>query len=279
MKLFNKSLHKVLMAFICVSTLLVGCSTTEDYKPGDLSLGFTVSTYSYPTFFSGVDKAPLPLDVVINKEPTSPVTLNYTITSSTGAVQGVQYEDPNNGSVTIQPGQGRYVTIDAVNLLTSGYTGENDGRRDSYEITINSSSQDVAIGSIGKKSTVANVFSQCVFNIDEFVGTATIEDSFTPDTYEVQISKVNETTLRLTGFFPSEGEGYYWDFSVEPRSGTATVPFRVFTNDLLFETPYSAWAVAGSGTFDICNRRLTLNLTHTVDAGSFGGASHVITWP
>lgn len=278
MKLFNKRLHKVLVAFFCLAVTLSGCDTTADYKPGDLSLGFTVGNYSYPTFFAGVDKAPLPLDIVINKEPTSPLTINYTITSSSGAVQGVQYEDPNNGSVTIQPGQGRFVTIDAINLLTAGYTGEFDGRRDTFEVTINSSSN-AAVGSIGRTTTVANVFSQCVFNADDFVGTATIEDSFSPGTYEVQISKINETTLRLTGFFPTEGDGYYWDFSVEPRSGTATVPFRIFTNDLLFETPYSAWAVAGSGTFDICNRRLTLNLTHTVDAGSFGGATHRITWP
>lgn len=278
MKLFNRNIFRALVALICLG-VAAGCSTTEDYKPGDLSLGFTVGTYSYPTFFSGLDKAPLPLDIVINKELTSPLTLNYTITSRTGATQGVQYEDANNGSITLQPGQGRYVTIDAINLLTTGYTGENDGRRDTFDIEITSSSPSVAVGSIGKTKTVAAVFSQCVFNIDEFVGTATIEDSFTPATYEVQISKVNETTLRLTGFFAEEGDGYYWDFEIEPRSGTTTVARRVFTNDLLFGTPYSAWAVAGSGTFDICNRRLTLSLLHTVDAGSFGSATHRIIWP
>lgn len=279
MKVLKNRLYKALVALICVAVAVSGCDTTEDYKPGDLSLGFTLGTYSYPTFFSGVDKAALPLEIVLNKEPTSPVTLNYSVTSRTGAAAGVQYEDPNNGSITIQPGQGRYVVVDAINLLTTGYTGENDGRRDTFEVSLTSASPEVAIGSIGKKTTVAAVFSQCVFNVDEFVGTATIEDAFTPATYEVQISKVDETTLRLTGFYPGQGEGYYWDFSVEPRSGTATVPFRVFTNDQLFGTTYSAWAVAGSGTFDICNRRLTLNLTHTVDAGSFGVSTHRIIWP
>ncbi len=271
--------YRVFFTLLC-GLLVMACTDSYKFSPGGTSLGFTVGSASYPTFFEGADRAPLSVDILLNAEPSQPITLNYTVSSSTDAQLGVQYENPNNGSITIQPGSGRYVSIDVINLLAAGYAGEDNGRRDSYEITITPSDQ-YAINAIGRSSTTADVFAQCVFDAGSFVGDAHLEDGFTPDEYTVSISQVDETTLRLTGFLP-EGSGdltYTWTFSINPLSGVVTVPYQIFTTDNLFGTPYSNWAVQGAGNFDICNRVLTLTLTHTVDAGSYGQSTHKIIWP
>ena len=288
MKKLNRIYHKAALMLLSVF-VLAGCSSDidTDFHPGGLSVGFALENYSFPTFFEGVESAPLSLQFLTNKEPNGPVTLNYTISSPTGAQAGVQYNDPGNGSITINPGEGRFFDLN-IDLLASGYTGDNDGRTDEFEVTF-TSTDGYVVGEIGNTSTVASVFAQCVFDVESFAGTAKLHDfgDAVGDTYagiseyDVTVSVEGENSLRITGFQPQENgqvTDYTWTLNVNTQTGVVTVPYQVYTTDDLFGFGYTDWAVQGSGNFDICNRKLNLSLTNTVDAGSFGVFTYTITW-
>lgn len=149
-----------LLAFILTIGLIGGCAKiNQDFEPGALSVGFSLRSYSYPTNFDETGEvAPLPLRVLTNVVPSQPVTLNYVISSPTGAEENVQYNDPNNGSMTIQPGSERFFTLD-LDLLAAGYTGANENRQDTITVTL-TAGEGYHINGIGSVSTNAIVFSE-----------------------------------------------------------------------------------------------------------------------
>lgn len=287
MKKINIFTAKSLLLFLAVF-VIGGCAEIDkDFNPGGTSVGFSLRTFNYPTFFvEGEPTSVLPIRFLLNDVPSQPVTLNYTITATSSegletAAPGVQYNDPNNGSITIPAGADRYQVLN-LELIAAGFPAP-DNRVDTYVITFTPGT-DYEIGSIGYTSTTAVAFRQCEFVIGNYIGTASITDAFNNanSPYDVEISQVNANTLRVTGYRPNsipDATDYSWTFSVNATTGVITIPHQIYTLDDLWDLGYTNWAVQGNGTFDFCNDRVSLNVTHTVDAGSYGVRVATITWP
>lgn len=109
----------------------------------------------------------------------------------------------------------------------------------------------------------------CPLNLDDFVGTFTMEDpDFKEGTYPVRLERDGTNRLKLTGFAAGDAspEAVFY-LTVNTIEQTISIEKQKYT-DLLFGLYHNAY-VEGSGAVDACNIGMTLSLDNSVDEGSF----------
>lgn len=124
-------------------------------------------------------------------------------------------------------------------------------------------------------STQIDYIAVCPFDINDFVGTATLDDpDFWEDTYPVTISLVGTDTYKVDGYVQTPG--YSFLIKVNAATQTVTIAKQIY-GPTLPTTPYKDPAIEGTGTIDACQNQIKLTVTNTVSIGSFGSANITIT--
>ncbi|MBD0352233.1 MAG: hypothetical protein ICV65_13865 [Flavisolibacter sp.] len=120
-------------------------------------------------------------------------------------------------------------------------------------------------------STSINYTVVCPFNINDFVGSATIEDpDFWGSTYPVTVTLQGTDTYKITGWIEEPSLSIL--VKVNSVSLQVTISKQVYSSKLP-GTPYTNPAVEGTGTIDACNKKIVMSLTNSVDQGSFGAST------
>ncbi|MEO6315035.1 MAG: hypothetical protein ABIU63_18380 [Chitinophagaceae bacterium] len=115
-------------------------------------------------------------------------------------------------------------------------------------------------------STSVTYSAVCPFDINSFVGAATIEDpDFWSADYPVTVSLEGTDTYKVLGWV--EDPTYYILLKVDPAALTVTVAKRVYGPTLdIYTNP----ATEGTGVIDACTNTIVMSLTNTVKEGTFG---------
>lgn len=122
-------------------------------------------------------------------------------------------------------------------------------------------------------SPILKLAAVCALNLDNFVGTVSIEDpDFYEGVYSTTIEKVDATHLKINNYAE---EGGSIVLTIDPSTRAITVPKQVWGPKL---GSYTNPAAQGKGEIDACKNIIKLALTHTVDQGSFGNALITITY-
>ncbi len=117
-------------------------------------------------------------------------------------------------------------------------------------------------------STQIDYISVCPFDINDFVGSATIEDEdFWEDTYPVTVTLVGTDTYKIDDYIQTPG--YSFLVKVNAATQTVTIAKQVYGAKLT-GTSYTNPAIEGSGVIDACSHQIVMTVTHTVTQGSFG---------
>jgi hypothetical protein len=123
--------HNFLLLILIGAMAVVSCEKQETEIPPTVAQ-FTASTNTGSYFIQNSPNSVFKIPVGFTTVSSAPRTINYTVTSPTGARAGVQYNIPSAGSITIPAGQ----TVDSivVNGLFAGYPA---GRKDTllFKIT------------------------------------------------------------------------------------------------------------------------------------------------
>jgi hypothetical protein len=199
-------------------------------------------------------------------------TINYTVTSPTGAASGVQYTIPKT-SVTIPAGK----AIDSITIngIFAGFPGS---RRDTLVFTL-------ASGGDVQPSSFANTYrvvmqKYCDVSLPAFAGTYTksfdIEDADQSNVYgPYGVDITSGVVSGTTGYILVDNFGDYGTPSIRinldwtsPGNFTTSVPDQF----LYVDSRYGNARIrsAGTGTFSACDRTFTIKYEMYVSAGSFG---------
>lgn len=127
-------------------------------------------------------------------------------------------------------------------------------------------------------STEINFTCVCAFNINDFVGAATVTDPFFWEgSYDVTVTLEGTNLVKISPVNTMAQESFL--IKLDPKFFTATVDKQVIDPDVSsWIGPYTNLAVAGKGSVDACQRSLNLNLNWTVDQGSFGSGAFKIAF-
>ena len=115
----------------------------------------------------------------------------------------------------------------------------------------------------------------CELVLEDFVGTNTVYvDQWDGGGYTVEITKISDTELSVEGMFWGAADAPLI-IKVDPTDHSIIIPKQVLlANPTAWwgdPSPYSNFALAGSGTINACETSLSFTATGTVDQGSFGG--------
>lgn len=134
----------------------------------------------------------------------------------------------------------------------------------------------VAIAKEGYEITPASidvvVYTADPINLDDFVGTMSLDDPFYKrDVYDVTSSKASDTELLITGFFTARSK---LKIVVNLKAHTVTIPEQI-----LFPIygPYTNFKIKGSGTVDNVNKVIEFAGEAITDQGSYGTFNFVLT--
>lgn len=134
----------------------------------------------------------------------------------------------------------------------------------------------VAISKEGYEITPASidvaVYTVDPINLDDFVGTMSLDDPFYKrDVYDVISSKTSDTELEITDFFV---KGKKIRIVVDLNAHTVTIPRQI-----LFPVygPYTNFFVEGLGTIDGVNKVIRFEAECAVDQGGWGTFEFVLT--
>ena len=111
----------------------------------------------------------------------------------------------------------------------------------------------------------------CPIHLDDFTGTTWMAD---PDwwekTYQVEVEKISDTELQVSGLFEEVAPNGIFTITVDPDTYTVTVAKQVIIEGSVWSWGYTNMCVEGSGTIDACSGTIKMNIKVTVDQGSFG---------
>lgn len=123
------------------------------------------------------------------------------------------------------------------------------------------------IANLPNASTSITYTVVCPFDINDYLGSATIIDpDFWGATYPVTVTLSGTNTLKITGYFEDPTLSIF--VKLNPATLAATVEDQKFA-DKVSGLPYTNWRVSGTGTIDACNKKIPLNLGHSIDQGSY----------
>lgn len=146
---------------------------------------------------------------------------------------------------------------------------------DGREIDANNSAPSITGGTSPSFTTQFIVFVACPFSVEEAVGTYTItrdDAGVSLDPSDTQVEIIAGTTPNTVILKDLFGYPQQYDVvvAVNAGNGAATVAKqKAWDSDALLGQ-YGEASVEGTGFFFSCTGFLTLNLEHTVAAGSFG---------
>ncbi|MDR0687336.1 MAG: hypothetical protein LBF55_01450 [Prevotellaceae bacterium] len=116
----------------------------------------------------------------------------------------------------------------------------------------------------------------CPLDVDDFVGEKTIDDEWWEDSYPVTVSKRSETELAVSGLFEGDADNDLI-ITIDPTTHTVSIAKQVLVvADKWWGAGYTNFSLAGSGTIDACDGKITFSATATVDQGSFGAVAFTI---
>lgn len=110
----------------------------------------------------------------------------------------------------------------------------------------------------------------CTFDINEYVGNATIVDPYWYEgTYSAAIEKVDDTHLKIKKFAEFSGDLI---MTINKSTHSVVVAKQVFGTDLAVwnMASYKNPAAIGTGEIDACNKKIILTLTYSTDQAGFG---------
>jgi hypothetical protein len=121
----------------------------------------------------------------------------------------------------------------------------------------------------------------CPLVLDDFIGDAfvTLDEWWGDTPYPVTVSKISDTELSVEGMF----DGYSSNplvIAIDPTDHSVSIAKQVLEPSPGYwfgGAPYTNFALAGSGTVDACNTSISFSAEATVDQGSWGACSFVIS--
>lgn len=192
-----------------------------------------------------------------------------------------QIADAVDGLALDQMGAGDKVDIVNVTTMDNGLifpiqdeiVGTNISEGDTSTFTVNNIAPSISAGAAASFTTQLTYFIACPFNVADAVGEYLItrDDFVTSLDYDtpIQAVEVNESTIRFENLF-MHPEMFDVEINVDLTSGIATVQRQAAWHCDNFGCGFGEGRVDGGGFFLSCVGFVTLDLTHTVDAGSFG---------
>lgn len=114
----------------------------------------------------------------------------------------------------------------------------------------------------------------CPYVQDEFVGTYTFNSTAFGATYDVEIVAGPTSDVVIAQNLYEDG----FNIAIElDDSDQGNFVASVEKQDAWISAQYGQARVEGGGSFNACEKTITLDLEHTVDAGSFGSFREVLT--
>jgi hypothetical protein len=108
----------------------------------------------------------------------------------------------------------------------------------------------------------------CPLDISAFLGDATVNDPyFWEGSYPVKVTEPSPGVLKVTGI--NETPTTFVLIHINDKTFAATVPSQVIDPAPAYATPYTNLTMTGGGTVNSCDNVITLDITWTVDQGSF----------
>ena len=193
----------------------------------------------------------------------SAINVNFEVLSTSTAVAGVHYEMISGNTVQI-PANSSFGYIYFNVLVDNIDPGET--WKIAFRLT-GSDASDIKLSANYDEFT-RGLRITCPLDLDDFVGTAEVVDPFWEETYDVSIVR-DGNNLKVTGWFGLAGTNPI-TLTVNPTTGAISIARQVFVGSIAGFT-YTNWATQGSGSFDPCDRKITLALQYSVDQGNFSG--------
>lgn len=117
----------------------------------------------------------------------------------------------------------------------------------------------------------------CPFNINDYVGKATMTDNsalYDGEQYEVELVKVSDTQLKILNFAEEDTpEEVLLNITTRDDIQYVDMPKAIILED---KFGYTNFYVIGSGIINTCQKSINISGTLSVDQGTFGDTSWVI---
>ncbi len=271
------SLFTFITVLISASFFLSGCKKDKIMTPNTTASLFASPEGSY--FITSDPNSVYKIPLGITRVPDKSITIQFTVSSPSGAVEGQQYTLSGN-TITIPAGQ----TVDsiALNGIFSAYPA---GRRDTLIFTISGGDVPSLVG-----SNVYTLILQkyCSVDLDALLGDYDNTYDEDPDSYGPYTTTVVSATA--TGPTSAElviknfGDYYFGPFGPGDLTYDTGVKVNIDWSDpadffTTFPTqslgsipPYgvSTSRAAGRGSFSSCDNTISVSYSTSVAAGSFG---------
>lgn len=274
-----------LSALMITSILLFSsCKKDEIVTPNSTSSLFASSDGSY--FITTDPNTVYKIPVGITRIPDKDITIQFTVSSPTGAQEGQQYKLTSN-SITIPVGQ----TVDSI-ALNGIFSAYPTGRTDTLIFTITGGDVPALIGS---EIYTLVLQKYCNVDLNTLIGDYANTYDNDPDAngpYTVTVVSATATGPTSAALvIKNLGDYYFGPFGpgdltydtgvtvnidwTDPANFFTTFP----TQSLGSIAPYgvSTSRAAGTGTFSSCDNTISVSYTTSVAAGSFGTVVTVLS--
>lgn len=257
---------------ILLSIGFFSCEKDNKITPPPAAAEFAVNSFVGKYFIKNDPNSVFKIPVGITNISNEPRTVNFTVTSPTGATQGQQYTLSSN-SIVIPAGK----SVDSISLqgIYAGYASRGI---DTLVFQITSGNDPGVFEGYDTYKVILQKY--CDVNINDFVGTYT--QSFDDGTYgPYQIEVVSATStgntsgyLMISNLWDAGGSTpirVNLDWS-DPSNFSTSIPAG---QDLYVDGTYGPAKVKpnGYGTFSSCNNTISLKYQVYVAAGSFAATS------
>jgi hypothetical protein len=276
--------------------LTIACRDEDAVRFPELQSGINARLVVHPDKlvlnFLEIDNAAVVFDIYSQNKDIDEIT--YTVTFTDAGVPTQKFPTVEikkvPGSAFVN-GKASDITITATELATAfnlpggaAYLSGGDNftfftsakLKDGRVFTAANSATSISTGTNSSFTTTFKLFVSCPFVTDDAVGTYTLVTDpgewATEADHQVEIIAgpgANQVTLKDALGYP---QAFDMIVDVDPATGVATVA-KQKTFDFDFWDPASGYGIgstAGGGFFFSCSGFLTVDLTWTVSAGSFG---------
>lgn len=245
---------KHLFLFALIGLFMASCGEREfDIYDGPNQGHFIGSSGTY--FVQEADDPGFPIQIGSLSPASGNLTLNVEVVDSLStAVEGTHYTLSSN-SISFSDGQ-------AISELL--VTGNFDNLTSDQTLVLALTGDNVA----GFDNTYTlNLTQFCPYLQAEFVGTYTFTTTAFGATYEVEaVAGASDNEVVFQNLYEDGFNVTVTLDASDPTNFTANVTKQ----EAWISTDFGQASVEGSGTFNACERTISLNLEHTVSAGSFG---------